>query len=109
MSLNCTVRTASYHTRPSRTLGGFDQPRSTATAKVNYYGVKGSRAKLGFYGVFGVHIPVMFAGEEADMDAVYMPSLTTGAYEGQCGKDKKKQNKMRGLDLDRIYAVAPRG
>lgn len=65
--------------------GGFDHPRSTAAAKVNYYGVQGSRASLGYFGVFGVHIPVMFSGEEADMDAVYMPSLTTGAYEGAAG------------------------
>jgi hypothetical protein len=27
---------------------------------------------FGYQGVFGTHIPVLFAGDEADMDAVYM-------------------------------------
>lgn len=56
--------------------GGFDQGVG------NYYGVRGSRAKLGFQGLLSYDIPIFFAGDELDTDAVGLPALTKGCYSG---------------------------
>jgi hypothetical protein len=56
--------------------GGFDQ------APGNYYGVKGSRARLGYSAVFSWYIPVLFSGDEANLDPVYLPALKKGCYSG---------------------------
>lgn len=59
--------------------GGFDQGPG------NYYGVRGSRAKLGYQGVFSYLIPVWYAGDESDLDPVYLPAVKKGCYSGGGG------------------------
>jgi hypothetical protein len=56
--------------------GGFDQGPG------NYYGVRGSRAKLGYQALFSWFIPVLFSGDEANLDPVYLPALKQGCYSG---------------------------
>ena len=43
---------------------------------------QGSRAKLGYQALFSWFIPVMFSGDEANLDPVFLPALSKGCYSG---------------------------
>jgi hypothetical protein len=46
----------------------------------NWYVVRGSRFRLGYGALFAPHIPIMFAGEEFDVDQVGLPDLARDLY-----------------------------